>query len=137
MGASHSRRCLPSCRLHGGNAKRLSGRRSVRRRPGGRCEGASLSVDLAHLLKELAANVDNVPPCTSLYMNHDGDCIELYTDTHASTYSEWINGEGGDIGLVREDETNKVVGIRLPMRRKRLVVGDSRFSEPLLTLEEV
>jgi len=42
--------------------------------------------------------------------------IELLTDVSASTYSEWIPGEGADIGLIREQETNKVVGVRLPTK---------------------
>jgi len=51
-----------------------------------------------------------------------GDAVELYLDTSIATYSEWIKGEGADIGLMRSRETDRVVGVRLPLLRRNLCV---------------
>lgn len=61
-------------------------------------------------------------PCMALRVSIEGDAVELETDTSVDTYSEWIPGEGSDIVLIRCLETNKVVGVRLPLRRVNLAV---------------
>jgi hypothetical protein len=68
----------------------------------------------------------SVPPSTTLYMNHEGCSIELLIDNKANYYSEWIPGEGADIALLRDRDTKRVVGIHLPMKYTKLIVGDSR-----------
>lgn len=87
--------------------------------------------DFAESLKESAKAIGDVPPCTSLWVDFDGDCVELLMDTKANTFSEWIPGEGGDIGLIRDIVTARVVGIRLPLIHKPLKIGfsDGRTAE--------
>lgn len=79
--------------------------------------------ELAKVLREAVEAAEKVPPATTLYMNHDGKAVELYVDNQASDYSDWIVGEGSDIGLMREMDTNRVVGCRLPLYHEKLIVG--------------
>ena len=60
--------------------------------------------------------------CMSLSVSEDGDDVELCLNTSVATYSEWIKGEGGDIGLLRSMDTHRVMGVRLPLYRNNLVV---------------
>ena len=60
--------------------------------------------------------------CMALIVNDTGQSVELYLDTSIDTYSEHIEGEGGDIGLMRCMKTNKVVGCRLPLMNGKLAV---------------
>lgn len=60
--------------------------------------------------------------CMTLHVSEDGSAVTLYTDTALDTYGEWIKGEGADICLYRCRETDMVVGVRLPLRRKNLAV---------------
>lgn len=61
--------------------------------------------------------------CMSLYVDEYGKSVELLLDTSITTYAEWIPGEGGDISLIRCQETKKVVGVYLPLLRTNLCVG--------------
>ena len=70
------------------------------------------------LLKEAA----KYEPCMSLQVEENTSSVTLYLDTKGMTYSEWIPGEGGDICLIRSEETNKVVGCRLPLMNNKLCV---------------
>jgi len=54
-------------------------------------------------------------PCASLWIDKESDRVELHLDSSASTYNEWIKGEGADISLIRCDKTNKVIGVNLPL----------------------
>lgn len=78
--------------------------------------------ELAEKLKEMCEEAKKYRPCMSLHVNEDGQCVELLLDTNRDTYHEWIPGEGGDIGLVRDFETGKVVGVRLPLLNPLLSV---------------
>lgn len=77
---------------------------------------------LASLLKDLAAEAGKYDPCMAVCVSEAGDAVELYLDTSIATYSEWIKGEGADIGLMRSRETDRVVGVRLPLLRRNLCV---------------
>lgn len=70
-------------------------------------------------LTDLAAAYE---PCMSLYVDQDSRSVELILDTSVSTYGEWINGEGANICLLRCRETNRVVGVRLPLLHEKLAV---------------
>ena len=61
-------------------------------------------------------------PSMALSVCDDGKAVELWLDTSLSTYSDWIKGEGADIGLMRCQETHRVVGVRLPLLRRNLCV---------------
>lgn len=66
--------------------------------------------------------VANYEPCMSLEVSEEGKAVELHLDTAIGTYSEWIEGEGGDIALIRSQHTRRVVGVRLPLYRNNLAV---------------
>ena len=61
-------------------------------------------------------------PCMSLSVSDEGKSVELVLDTSASTYAEWIPGEGGDICLLRCQETKRVVGCFLPLMNRKLLI---------------
>ena len=79
--------------------------------------------DFARVLLEGCEEAAKVPPCASLLINEPGGSIELLIDTKADYYSEWIKGEGADICLYRERDTEKVVGVHLPLRHAKLMIG--------------
>lgn len=82
-----------------------------------------LGDDLADAFVEFLKDIEESKGhCMSLSVNKDGDCVELYLDTSLSTFDEWIPGEGGDIGLIRDQDTKRVVGVRLPLLRNNLAV---------------
>lgn len=75
--------------------------------------------------------------CASIYI---GDkCCESVSDvdldTSKATYGEWIEGEGGDIALMRDRDTNKVAGAFLPLYAKTLVIGGDNFETITIDLE--
>ena len=78
---------------------------------------------LAELLIEAKEIMQNRLPCMSLYVCDDGQAVELILDTSLDYYSEHISGEGADIALYREMDTDRVVGCRLPLLNHRLAVG--------------
>lgn len=78
----------------------------------------SLKDDLEKLFPAAAT----YEPCMSLCVDQDSRSVELILDTSVSTYGEWINGEGADICLLRCRETNRVVGVRLPLLNENLAV---------------
>lgn len=61
--------------------------------------------------------------------------IDINLDLTSQDYSEWIPGEGADIALMRDMETKKVVGARLPMYAKRLIVGGEGLPTIVFDLE--
>jgi len=75
----------------------------------------------AKMLKRLE-ELPPKPPATLLLMDEPGHSVELMLDTERSYYGEWIRGEGGDICLYRDRETDKVIGCCLPMYQKELRV---------------
>ena len=50
-------------------------------------------------------------------------------NTKTNHYGDWIKGEGADICLYRDMETNKVVGCHLPLYQKNLIVSRSKEDE--------
>ena len=66
-------------------------------------------------LKYLEEQSKKYRPCASLWIDKESDRLELILDTSKSTYSEHIKGEGADISLYRDEETNKVIGVSLPL----------------------
>ena len=77
------------------------------------------------LVEEIAKAIEEAEKyatCMSLEVSEDGKCVTLLLDTDLNTYSEWIPGEGADIGLVRCQETKRVVGVRLPLLKNNLAI---------------
>jgi hypothetical protein len=69
-----------------------------------------------------------VPPSTTVCIDEEGKAVELFTDNKVSYYGEWIKGEGADICIYRERQTEKVIGVRLLLRYENLIVG--RIKKP-------
>jgi len=70
--------------------------------------------------------------CMALTVDDEAQRVELLLDTQPMTYSQWIEGEGADICIIRHLETNRVVGVTLPLIRRNLVVyhkGEWRLNE--------
>lgn len=83
----------------------------------------------AEYLKKMLAEAEQLTahlpkPIASVFICRDSNSIEVYLDNTKSSYSEWIKGEGADIGLLRDQETNRVVGVRLPLYAKTMIFGD-------------
>jgi hypothetical protein len=74
-------------------------------------------------LEDLLKKAAKYKPCAGLYINEDAHRVSLYLDTSKNTYSEWIKGEGSDISLIRDRETNKVVGVNLPLYLTNFSIG--------------
>ena len=62
-------------------------------------------------------------PATYLVVDREAKCVELFLDPNTGDYSEWIKGEGADIGLIRSFDSDRVVGVRLPLIHERVVVS--------------
>ena len=60
--------------------------------------------------------------CMALIIDEKSKSVSLFLDTSRAVYLEWIEGEGGDIGLLRDAVTGKVVGIDLPLIDNKLSV---------------
>lgn len=73
-------------------------------------------------LEELLKEASRYKTCMSLCVNEESLSVELILDTAVSYYGEHIKGEGCDIAIYREHGTNRVVGVRLPLRNNRLSV---------------
>lgn len=73
-------------------------------------------------IKEAMVEAEKYHTCMSLCVNQEGKSVELILDTSRDTYGEWIKGEGSDISLIRDQETNKVIGVRLPLYNDRLCI---------------
>jgi hypothetical protein len=66
----------------------------------------------------------DLEPPFDLYVCESSQAVELRTHPTVANYAEWIDGEGADICLYREQETKKVVGCRLPLRVKKGKEGE-------------
>ena len=73
-------------------------------------------------LMEIAKEAEKNETCMSLNVSEEGQAVELLLDTSLDTYSEWIEGEGSDICLIRHQESGRVVGVRLPLLTLKLSV---------------
>jgi len=78
--------------------------------------------ELAERLNEAVNESRQYHTCMALHASRDGLSVDLLLDTGSNSYSEWIPGEGGDICLYRDRQTNKVVGCHLPLYNERLMV---------------
>lgn len=86
-------------------------------------KGTNMTTDtLAEFLKAAAVEMEKYDTCMSLTVSQDGLSVELCLDTSVHTYGEWIEGEGGDICLLRCMDTNKVMGCHLPLMDRKLSV---------------
>jgi hypothetical protein len=81
--------------------------------------------ELADAIKEAVEQAKQYQTCMSLSVHNDGQAVELILDTGLDTYGEWIPGEGGDIYLIRCQESKRVVGVRLPLLKTNLAVFHS------------
>ena len=81
-----------------------------------------MSDSLAELLKTAAAEAANYDPCMSLYVNQDGRTVQLLLESARNFIAEWIPGERGDVALLREHETGKIIGVVLPLYNAKLSV---------------
>ncbi len=77
----------------------------------------------AETLKHIIVESEKYETCMSLIVSDEGKSVELTLDTGRDTYGQWIEGEGGDICLLRCQTTDKVVGVHLPLMNRRLYVG--------------
>lgn len=92
-----------------------------------------MSGDFAKQLEQMARESTELTkdwprPIASVFVNREGRALDINLDTSKDDYNEWIPGEGGDIGLDRDRDTNKVNGARLPLYAKTLIVGGFNFS---------
>lgn len=85
-------------------------------------EPAEPAENFATAIKQADEESKQHEPCMSLQVCEEGQTVELYLDTSANTYSEWIPAEGGDIGLMRDQESKRVMGVRLPLYCNNLAV---------------
>lgn len=76
----------------------------------------------AQFLKDGAEECKKHHTCMSFFVNEEGQCVELILDTAVSTYTKWIPGERGDVGLLLCQKTDRVVGCTLPLMNRKLVV---------------
>ena len=53
---------------------------------------------------------------TIITIDEAAGVIEITLDPNEARYSDWIDGEGADIYLERSEDTDKVVGARLPLK---------------------
>ena len=82
------------------------------------------------MVDDRIGNAKDVEPCMSLYISDDGKSVELVLDTSKHSYLKWIDGEGGDIGLLLDRETHRVIGVHLPLYQRKLIVdGDFGHGE--------
>jgi uncharacterized protein (DUF433 family) len=97
-------------------------------------EAAGLE-DRPTLIEILKAGVEECrkyETCMALHVSEDGKSVDLVLDTSRAYYGEWIKGEGADICLYRDMDTNEVVGCHLPLMDRKLVVshrGPFRLNE--------
>jgi hypothetical protein len=95
-----------------------------------------LTEKLEVMFSEMEQRTASLPkPIASVYASSDGNSLDVTLDTTKADYSEWIPGEGGDIGLHRDRDTKKVAGAHLPLYAKTLIVGGSNFEPLYIDLE--
>lgn len=81
--------------------------------------------EFAEFLKATCAEAGKIPPCTSLRISDEGAAVDLRLDTKVAVYGEWIKGEGADICLYRNVETERVVGCHLPLMNRELRISSN------------
>ena len=91
--------------------------------------------ELGQFLSTMVEQASHYEPCMSLVVSEDGQSVELLLETNISSYLQWIPGEGADIGLIRCQDTKKVVGVHLPLMNNKLAVfhkGPLRINDGFL-----
>lgn len=79
--------------------------------------------DFAEFMKRAAEEMKDVPESASVLIHSDGNAIQIHLTNKSNYYGEWIKGEGADICLYRDRETNRVVGCMLPLYVDTVHVG--------------
>lgn len=90
---------------------------------------------IAELQEKYPPPSEDLKPIASIIVSRDGNSMDVCLDTSLSTYGEWIKGEGGDISLTREQETNKLAGAHLPLYAKTLMIAGDNFEMISIDLE--
>lgn len=90
-------------------------------------------ISLEEAAKDIIEMAGKTKPSMSLYVSDRGKTVTLVIDTSRAYYSESGHGiVGGDCGLLRDFETNEVIGIELRVIHKELSV----FHEGPLKINE-
>ena len=71
-----------------------------------------------------------------LSVSNKGSSVELFLDTSIPSYSEHIEGEGADICLYKSQESGKVVGCRLPLYNKKLIINNDEKTNSIYWVED-
>lgn len=64
-------------------------------------------------------------PGASLQVFFDDNAMEILAKPGGCSYAEWIMGERADVAIYRDQDTGKLVGVRLPVEYKRAVITDA------------
>lgn len=76
---------------------------------------------------------ENYEPAMSLRVCKDGQFVELNLGCdRGNTYSQWLPGTRGDCGVIRDMETDEIVGVTLPLINEKLAIfhdGPLRINE--------
>lgn len=62
---------------------------------------------------------------TSLQVSVEDKALEVFVDPGRCSYAEWITGERADVAIYRDQDTGKLIGVRLPVEYKRAVITDA------------
>jgi len=82
------------------------------------------TADLATAIKVATKECEKYDACTEVSVSRRGASVTLNTDTSRATYSESIPGiVGGDCGLIRDMETDEVIGIKLELKTDKLAIS--------------
>jgi len=66
----------------------------------------------------------NPVPCMSLYVCEESSSVEFVASHNRPTYSDQaMRCGGGDCGVIVDRETEKIIGVRLPLYHHELVVS--------------
>jgi hypothetical protein len=93
-----------------------------------------MNKEFRKLIEDIIEKSKKYQTCMSLDVNEEGGYVTLNLDSKYGTYLDPLEdegakqglsnsqSEGADIGLLRDMNTDKVVGIRLPLLNKRLSI---------------
>lgn len=104
------------------------------------CELPTGPETLAAFIKQAIAeseilNADVPRPIAGVHFSKEGKSLDVTLDNSLSTYGDWIEGEGADISITRDQETHKVAGAHFPLYAKTLVIGGSNIETLRFDLE--
>jgi hypothetical protein len=79
---------------------------------------------LQEAAEQLIAESKRYESAMSLFVSEEGQFVRLLLDTSRHCYNDSGYGiVGGDCGLLRDMETNEVIGIKLRVINNKLMVG--------------